>query len=1326
MAFLLSKEGLVFMKRLEIQEKDRVVLENSNIPFCIYRYDTGRIFAILASKGFCNYFNLSHKDTLYFLNNDRYKYYDPKYKKNGAEAFYRFSFDGDIYNHDFRFRRGLDKEYENIFSRGFHIYTNDGTRLLLVYYYTDQKEIEIMKNEDLNKVYLEKLIAEISCKYLSFAKIRDEKTGLLSMSYFYELGKRFIDNKIDSGKNPVFLAFDFINMRLFNSTYGFEEGNHIIEKFGNILRSEFGDYECTHISADHFCAYADEEDVEKRLIRVFENLKKENDGKTISVRTGIYINRSGKKIESTTAYERAKIACDSIRNSIESSYIFFDDAMLESLENEAYVINNLDRAMEERWIKVYYQPIVRGIINKISDAEALARWIDPIKGMLVPSEFIPVLENARLLYKLDLYILDCILEEFKIREENDIPLVPVSINLSRYDFEACDMVYEIAKRIKDSGYSTNLITVEITESVVGSDPEYLKEQIERFHQAGIKVWMDDFGSGYSTLNILSDFDFDLIKLDMKFIRSYKKNPKVAITIANLIYMAEDLGVDVLCEGVETKDEAEFLIKTGCDKLQGYYYSKPSPMDVILKRELNYQFELMGEASYYENISMRSLYNVEANTDDIYVSNQLGHNVGILEYKEGRYYFLRGTDSYIKFLNNFKGLMNNHDNKLNMESNIELHSIFNHGSVCAIQSGNWEHINYESDDGFVIDFSIKCIGHNEVTNCYALMIIALPSHTRNKKIKEKYDPEFNVPYAVFKVILNEDENEVIDTEFVYANDVYCKSINKKLTDIVGKSFLKNTPGASNIWFPYCYKAAVLGETVRSTLYSTETKQWLGFVVSPTNEPLCCSFVFMNFDKENEKQQFLRIKSDTEEAIINITNTLTFEKNNNKAFTNVVKDIKKLCMSEFVFLIQDNSKNKDIIIETTGIDSVENLELVRNEFLSLIKSVSNLKDNDGLISVSDDLGQQFFYGTSKINAYNLLAVSIYDIDKSVIGYVGLLNYKDDIAINMAVVLKHISLYLASRIVQGLMVERLQYQSYYDALTDVLNRKGFNKCADEYFTNNYDKPAVYMIVDIDDFKFINDLHGHYVGDKTLKHFAQFIKSYFTENAIIGRSGGDEFQILLTNTTLEQAIPLIDKFSYLEKKVIADGKEIVYEVSIGYAEYPNQADDAVKLLTMADAALYYSKTNQGTCANCYRNEMNMTSRSQLGFGLKDIARNMPAAMLIYEATGAENILYVNDELVRMFDCEDTEDFLEYVHGSFFGMVHPDDLDSVKESIWRQINDVSNVQNNDFVEYRIITKKGVTKRIIDNGRLVDSKFYGKVFYVILIEEEPHTSSNKK
>ena len=190
--------------------------------------------------------------------------------------------------------------------------------------------------------------------------------------------------------------------------------------------------------------------------------------------------------------------------------------------------------------------------------EALARWIDPELGVLSPAEFIPDLEASCQSYKLDLYVLEEVLETIRFEEKNGLVVVPHSINLSRSDFDSCDIVEEIRKRVDAAGIRRELITIEITESIIGSDLEYMKSQIGRFRQLGFPAWMDDFGSGYSSLDVLQSIQFDLIKFDMSFMKKLNEGGSTQIVLTDLMKLASSLGVDTVCEGVETEEQVHFL------------------------------------------------------------------------------------------------------------------------------------------------------------------------------------------------------------------------------------------------------------------------------------------------------------------------------------------------------------------------------------------------------------------------------------------------------------------------------------------------------------------------------------------------------------------------------------------------------------------------------------------------------------------------------------------------------------------------------------------------------------------------------------------------
>ena len=214
------------------------------------------------------------------------------------------------------------------------------------------------------------------------------------------------------------------------------------------------------------------------------------------------------------------------------------------------------------------------------------------------------------LYKLDMYVLEQVLEKMKRQKEAGLGIILHSINLSCSDFGSCDIVEEIRKRVDAAGIRRNMITVEITESVIGSSLEFMKGQVARFRELGFPVWLDDFGSGYSSLEVLQSIRFDLIKLDMSFMSRLNEGDSAKIVLAELMKMAASLKVSTVCEGVETEEQVRFLRDIGCSKLQGYYFCKPIPFEQIVERySTNKQigYEETDAADYFETIgSIKSL------------------------------------------------------------------------------------------------------------------------------------------------------------------------------------------------------------------------------------------------------------------------------------------------------------------------------------------------------------------------------------------------------------------------------------------------------------------------------------------------------------------------------------------------------------------------------------------------------------------------------------------------------------------------------------------------------------------------------------------------
>lgn len=246
-----------------------------------------------------------------------------------------------------------------------------------------------------------------------------------------------------------------------------------------------------------------------------------------------------------------------------------------------YILSHFAEALNKHWIELYVQPVVRTFTGNICAFEGLARWNDPVYGLLPPGRFIPVLEKARLIHKLDMHMLELICRSLRCWIDTGHPMLPVSFNLSRLDFDAMDVFAAIENMRRKYDIPRDLLRIEITESIIAQTGNRVIPVINLLRSSGYDVWMDDFGSGYSSLNILNQVDVDLLKLDMEFLHHFtKKSRQIIVTLIN---MAKRLHMRTLAEGVETEKQLEFLREIGCDRAQGFLFSQPLPWEQVMKK-----------------------------------------------------------------------------------------------------------------------------------------------------------------------------------------------------------------------------------------------------------------------------------------------------------------------------------------------------------------------------------------------------------------------------------------------------------------------------------------------------------------------------------------------------------------------------------------------------------------------------------------------------------------------------------------------------------------------------------------------------------------------
>ena len=482
----------------------------------------------------------------------------------------------------------------------------------------------------------------------------DYLTGLPRGTYFNNLADQKRAEIAACGKEAAFVCVDLNGMKVFNRKYGYTAGDQLLVAVAALLAEIFGLEHCGHLGQDRFAVCVEKDGLEEKLELVFCREKEFNHGASLPMRAGICLDQDG-SLDARAAFDRAKLACDEMRSSFTSEFRYFSAELLDAADRRHYLRENLDQALAEGWIEVYYQPIVRAATGRVCDEEALSRWVDPVHGRLSPLEFIPILEDCRQIYKLDLYVLDQVLRDLRWKLDHKRPVLPVSVNLSRADFDSCDIVREICRRVDEAGIDRGLINVEITESTAGQDPDYMRRQIDLFREEGFQVWMDDFGSGFSSLDVLQTFRFDLIKFDLEFMRQFNNSEKNHIILSQLMKMILMLEIETLVEGVETEEQMAFLRGIGAGRLQGMLFSAPRPLSEINARQDNgtwLEMEDNREADYYAAISSANLFDPAF----LYRSRKKGLHanldavpMAILELRDGNVRVLRHNSAYEAFL-----------------------------------------------------------------------------------------------------------------------------------------------------------------------------------------------------------------------------------------------------------------------------------------------------------------------------------------------------------------------------------------------------------------------------------------------------------------------------------------------------------------------------------------------------------------------------------------------------------------------------------------------------------------------------------------------------
>ena len=1109
------------------------LIEISHIPCGVFTFADNRVVAITVSQGFCDLYECTREYALDILNNHIYDNVHPDDVARLGDAALKFTSGSGDYN--VIFRVDVNGKYKIIHARGKHIYNSKKERQSIIWY-----SDEGLYQDDTRELYDQAFSYMLQDSRDNFVGGYDPLTGLPNMNYFFKLAETARDQLIEEGKSSALLYFDFNGMKNYNLKYGFIEGDKLIIEMARVLATHYSNINCCRFGGDRFAVVTTEERLEEELLEVLDEVKDLNEGKSIPVRVGVYKNSMG-YVSVGTACDRAKMACDTKREEVHSSFIYFDENMLNESEIRHYILENIDRAIDNKWLEVYYQPLVRAINGGVSDEEALIRWIDPVYGFMVPDSFIPVLEEAKLLHRLDLYVLDSVLERMNILRENNLYVVPCSINISRYDFETCDMVEEIRRRVDDAGVSRDMITIEITEGAVGANVDYIRKQVEVLNELGFKVWMDDYGSGYSSPTILQTISFDTIKLDMMFMRQFDKSEKSKLIVWEIINLALSLGLETVVEGVETKEQVEFLKNAGATKLQGYYFTKPLPTRDILRRyEMGEQigFENPAESEYYAAIGKVKLYDVSFSS---YEEDAKGNYLNtapasVYEVNGDHFSIVRCNSSYRRFLVDIFGVYDPYldmtfSKYLGLNDDDFAADIYR----CAMEGGKL------FEDRIIggklkVHMLIRRVAVNPVTNARAVAVVLFD-------VREISDSAAKISFASVAKAMSSDylslyHVDLSDNSYVrYSHSADSDELN---IGYEGKDFFEDCKKEAlrfvceedrDVFIEQFTREKILDSIAKTGKYTTTCRllmygvpTYVNLKATPMDEDarhLILAVYNVDFQMR-ERERAERMK----EEVLAYTRLSALAGNFIVFYT---VDVESESFTEF----KATSDYESLNVSKSGQDffakaKAQAEEVIHPEDIGVFKNSMNKENVMHSIERKGYFSIKYRLLIGNVPRYVLLKATLLKedgVDKLIFGIMDIddeTKREQEYAINLAVARNKVNL---------------------DSLTGVKNKYAYSEI--ENGINNAIRdhtcaPFAIGVFDINNLKETNDLKGHSAGDELIKKACSIICKIFRHSPVF-RVGGDEFAIIAKEEDYDKIDELMSKFLDINLKSQEEGGVVI-----------------------------------------------------------------------------------------------------------------------------------------------------------------------------------------
>ncbi|HCQ5510694.1 EAL domain-containing protein [Clostridioides difficile] len=425
--------------------------------------------------------------------------------------------------------------------------------------------------------------------YIIYIKKSNEKE-ILSLAYEYKVTHIGNQNKFyrecskylldKPSLNYIIVYFDINNFKMINDTFGYEFGDNLLITIAKALKEELTEGEVyARLSSDYFAIFCDYKNGKNKLIRKIDSIRNNIESNLsivfeISLCVGIYFVEEG-EVDIQKAVNKANMA-RSVAKGKNINYAIYNEDVRNKLSEESMILDDIKIALVKNQFEVYYQPKFSLVTGEMIGSEALIRWNHPEHGFISPAVFIPIAEKSKLILKIGRFVFERVCNDLSEWKKQGKKIVPVSINLSRVELYQPDIVKFINKTIQMYNLSSDLIEIEITETVAINELNILKNVLNELRKYGFSISMDDFGTGYSSISCLRDMPIDILKLDKSFLNGIEHDERSRNIAKSIVSLAKSLDLVVIIEGVESKEQAELMKQFGCDLVQGFYFARPMP------------------------------------------------------------------------------------------------------------------------------------------------------------------------------------------------------------------------------------------------------------------------------------------------------------------------------------------------------------------------------------------------------------------------------------------------------------------------------------------------------------------------------------------------------------------------------------------------------------------------------------------------------------------------------------------------------------------------------------------------------------------------------